>query len=187
MGNSTPYTPEERVFPKARTDQIVQQPAGDELLIYDLRKNVAHNLDASAAEIWKLCDGNRSVSAIAAGLGSDQGAEVSKEFVIRGLEQLQNVELLEDSSLRIGRRTVIAGALPMLAAVPVVLTLKAPLAAQQQSCVPNGGNCDVDANCCEFFCADGVCIGKAKIKVEETGTAEDRKAGKKKTKIYIER
>ena len=41
------------------------------LLVYDMERNEVHCLNGSAARVWALCDGERTVSEIARLLGSD--------------------------------------------------------------------------------------------------------------------
>ena len=44
--------------PRARRDDLEIQRMGDELVIYDLRSNEAHALDALAADVFDLADGS---------------------------------------------------------------------------------------------------------------------------------
>jgi hypothetical protein len=49
----------ERQFPRARLDCLSRE-FGEEVLLYDLQRDVGHCLNSTAAAIWKLCDGNNS-------------------------------------------------------------------------------------------------------------------------------
>ena len=50
-----------QLLPRARHDRLVVEQIGDEILIYDTVNNCAHTLNRTAALVWKLCDGKRTV------------------------------------------------------------------------------------------------------------------------------
>lgn len=50
-------------FAPNRKDAIVRQ-LRDEFIVYDKETNHAHCLNSTAADVWKLCDGERSLSEI---------------------------------------------------------------------------------------------------------------------------
>ena len=52
-------------FPKARSEDIVSQQAGDELLVFDKKFHHAHCLNKLAGLVWRHCDGQRSVADLA--------------------------------------------------------------------------------------------------------------------------
>jgi hypothetical protein len=143
------------VKPLARTDELVVEELGDELLIYDLRTDAAHSLDAQAAAVWRACDGAASPAEIAATTGI-AGAGV--DHALRELAERDLVEAPAEHSrreaLKIGAT---AGAIGV--AIPVVRSIVAPTAAQAQSgCVPDGGSCQTSTDCCSNNCSDGVCF-----------------------------
>ena len=101
-------------LPKARNGGIITKDIDGELLIYDRTRDRAHCLNETAAAIWKLCDGRRSVGEIAAQLsgavavGSRQRTEgnrhkaesseqsrVDESVVWLALDKLQRSHLLE--------------------------------------------------------------------------------------------
>jgi len=101
-------------LPKARSEGIITKDIDGELLIYDRTRDRAHCLNETAAAIWKLCDGRRSVGEIAAQLsgagadGSSQQTEASRQkaessaqspvderVVWLALDKLQRSHLLE--------------------------------------------------------------------------------------------
>ena len=43
--------------PLARSEELVIEELGDELLVYDERTQRAHCLSATAARVWRACDG----------------------------------------------------------------------------------------------------------------------------------
>ena len=54
--------------PESRKDQLLTQRVGDELVIYDERTHAAHRLNPTAALVWRLADGERSVTDSASNL-----------------------------------------------------------------------------------------------------------------------
>src|SRR3954463_11534640 len=77
------------VKPLARSENLVIEELGDELLIYDLNANRAHSLGASAARVWRACDGNTTVEVLSARTDLDAGT------VAQALEELRNSSLLD--------------------------------------------------------------------------------------------
>ena len=138
-------------FPKAKSENIVIQELDKEILIYNLELNKAASLNESSAAIWKLCDGQRSVSDIAETLGRRLGAPISKDFVWLAIDQLHDEDLLSNKSEAkprfrgLTRREVIkkVGVTSMVA-LPIVSSIVAPAAVSAQT----GG----------FACVVGTCI-----------------------------
>ncbi|MEA3375400.1 MAG: PqqD family protein [Chloroflexota bacterium] len=54
--------------PLSRNLRIICRDVGGETMLYDPETESGHVLNATAAAIWRLCDGERDVEAIAAGL-----------------------------------------------------------------------------------------------------------------------
>jgi hypothetical protein len=67
----------------------------NELLVYDRKTKRAHCLSAQAARVWRACDGNTDVDALANTLG------VARDTVVRAIEELEHEELLESHILQI--------------------------------------------------------------------------------------
>lgn len=59
-----PSSPEVSARPLA-APQVSAYELDDDLVLYDTRTTQAHILNLSAAKIWALCDGSRSVSELA--------------------------------------------------------------------------------------------------------------------------
>jgi len=143
--------------PVARKSGLVVQEMPDEVLVYDLESNKAHCLNQTAAKVWKACDGNRTVSDIAAGFGKG-----NEDLVWLAIDQLSENELLEAGVVSKfkgqSRRDVIKKiGLASIIAVPMVASLVAPqnaLAAQSCHCV-NLGQCSTGANA--GHCATNAC------------------------------
>jgi hypothetical protein len=119
--------------PLARRDGLVVKMVGDEVLVYDLERARAHSLDALAAAIWRQCDGRRPVAALAAAVRAETGVPVTAAAVEYGLAALGRARLLAGERPGLGptRRQVLA--IGTAAAIPLVLSITAPTAAQAQS------------------------------------------------------
>jgi hypothetical protein len=114
--------------PLARSDELVVEELGDELLVYDLTADRAHSLGAAAAQVWRACDGTRSVEALSAELGLDG------ETIGRALDELSGCNLLDEPALGVGTtrreatvRLVQVGA--AAAATPLIVSLGLPATA----------------------------------------------------------
>lgn len=143
--------------PAMRTTELVTTASKDEVLVYDQAAHHIHHLNASAAKVWYLCDGQRSVAAIAMETGLTPDAV---KLALRTLEDAQLLDGTLASELRgtqsrraFMKKATIAGA------VPAIVSVTAPIAASAASgdcgktCTSNGqcnggpvcNNC-VDAN-----------------------------------------
>ena len=60
--------------PKAKTERLIVREIDSETLVYDRGRNAASCLNEFAARVWRECDGETSVAAIAAALGEDERA-----------------------------------------------------------------------------------------------------------------
>jgi hypothetical protein len=157
------------IVPAARFEHLVMTEAGGEVLVYDETSHHIHRLNQASATVWRLCDGRRTVAALA----SESGMTV--EMVQVALGKLADARLL-DGDLPAGaraaaqsRRSFLRKAAVAGVAVPVIASVSAPDAAASHStgnCIPaltdvpsattaNGGPC---AHCCpppgftEGFC-----------------------------------
>jgi hypothetical protein len=139
--------------PLARQRGLVVKAVGDELLVYDLERHRAHSLNASAGAVWRLCDGTRTAAEIAVA-ARGPGLPLSAEAVSSAIAALWHARLLDDrgAGATFTRRRLIG---TTAAALPLVLSIVTPSAAQAQSvvCVDNGQTCGSDAECCGGLCA----------------------------------
>jgi hypothetical protein len=118
------------IKPLARADELVIEELGDELLVYDLVRDRAHSLGASAARVWRACDGETKVEGLSAKLDLDD------ETVARALLELRDCHLLDGEVVAnggvtrrdLGIKTAKLGA--AAAAVPLIVSVVAPAAAQ---------------------------------------------------------
>ena len=81
--------------PRARTDDLVIEEVDDELLVYDSTNKRAHCLGATAARVWRACDGHSDVSALSEAL------ELDAEVVSQALDELEALELLDTQGLKV--------------------------------------------------------------------------------------
>jgi len=83
------------LFPKARTDLIAQDVAG-EIVILDQQRNQVHRLNASASLIWLRMDGQASLMELAAALSRhfEVTTEQATDDVARVVEDLDRAGLL---------------------------------------------------------------------------------------------
>jgi len=64
-----------------RRPDVSSQTLDDELILYDPDLGRAHVLNRTAAQVWSLCDGTRSVEAIARQLATAHGIELEQALV----------------------------------------------------------------------------------------------------------
>ena len=149
--------------PSARTEGLVVEEIGDELLVYDLNTDEAHSLDPAAAAIWRACDGTATVAGIATRLNLDDAA------VQATLKHLGELNLLAGevpavtvthSRRAVLRRGLVAGAAGAVA-VPVIHSIVAPAPAHAQSSSLCSFSSECTSGCCCMvgtgstgFCAD---------------------------------
>ncbi len=156
-----PSMPTPRAFvPRPRQKGVVTEVVDGETLLYVEDTHQASCLNAPAARIWALCDGKRTVEAIAAGarLDVDVVAHALGHFFESGL--LENTPG-EAARVNLSRRRVLVGV--GLAAIPIILMVTAPDARASTSCATglnNGGApCSAAVPCCAGLCdeATGFC------------------------------
>jgi hypothetical protein len=159
-----------RLMPRARTEDLIVEELPDELLVYDLKTDKAHCLNRASAVVWKCCDGRMTVDDAARRLGTETGAPADEEVVLLALRQLGRYRLLREgtglpaSGVGVTRRELVRKYLPLALALPAIISVSAPTAAQVGSvCV--GVSCGSNSDCCSGFrCAippdavRGVCI-----------------------------
>ena len=142
-------TPDKSVFVPKRKDTIVRQLC-DELLVYDKATNKAHCLNESAAEVWNLCDGKRTIAEIVPLLKKKAKAPTDEQLLWMALLRLEKAGLLQNNlplsgpvctlSRREASRRV--GATAAALAVPVIASILVPKAEAAVSCSTLGGVCN---------------------------------------------
>lgn len=140
--------------PLARQKDLVIQETPDEVLVFDMNSNKAHCLNASAAFVWKACNGENSIGDIARQFELNGNGSVTEDFIWLAIDQLQENSLLQNEiTPRFegqSRRQVIKKiGLASMVAVPVIASLVAPqnaLAVGSCACV-NPADCLAQAGC----------------------------------------
>ena len=156
----------EQLIPRMRTDGLVTQPLGDEILVYDRHRHQAHCLSRTAAAVWENCDGKTTVAEMAELMAMEFDTPDAEQVVWVGLDQLRKARLLEEpftlSSSPIAgmsrREAMRRVGLVTAAALPVITSIIAPRAVQAASCTPNGGACNGNGNCCSHNCTGNICV-----------------------------
>lgn len=149
--------------PQARSNGLIVEELTDEVLVYDLDRNLAHCLNHSAASVWKLCDGKSSPDKIASRLDLELEPAAAQEVVWTAIDQLSRAGLLDKKVKRptgaMSRRDVIKKvAVAAAIGLPVVTSIVAPKASQAANCRPSGAACTASAQCCSGVCNADRCL-----------------------------
>jgi hypothetical protein len=87
-------------MPKSlKSDQLVVENLGTELMIYDQARNQAFCLNQSAAFVWQHCDGKSTINDIATKMAQTLEKPVDASIVTFALQSLSKDGLLENSNL----------------------------------------------------------------------------------------
>src|SRR5882672_842654 len=126
-------------LPLARTEQLIVKEVDDEVLVYDLKTDQAHCLNKTAANVWKNCDGEKSLTDIKAALAKDSGGPVDEGVVWLALDQLKQFKLLADVPVAptvfagMSRRQLIRNIGVAAVALPVIVSIISPTPGQAAS------------------------------------------------------
>jgi len=141
--------------PKKREQGLVIKELPEEVLVYDLDRDKAHCLNNTAALVWKNCDGKTTANAIARLLEKETDKPIDDRVVWLALDQLERFHLLEDTPAKpvhlagMSRRELVRKVGVAALALPAIISIAAPTAQAQASCVPtDSGPCDATTNCC---------------------------------------
>jgi hypothetical protein len=152
-----------RSSPRARREGLVVRELPGEVLVYDLSRDKAHCLNSTSALVWEHCDGQTSVRKIAGLLEDECGASVNEDVVWLALRQLQRLHLLEErvmrpaGAARTSRRQMMRGMSVAALLLPAIISINAPAAWAQGSCVPAGQSCATGQCCPGSICYMGLC------------------------------
>jgi len=85
-----------KVFKPRRVGRVVQYEIDGEIVLFDPKRNRVHNLNPTAAVIWQLCDGSRTVEELAEDMAIlfDTYMEVIKSDLTEFLEEFGKGHLL---------------------------------------------------------------------------------------------
>jgi hypothetical protein len=155
--------PNSQAQPLARKEGLVVEKMPDEVLVYDLDKHKAHCLNQTAALVWAQCDGSKSVSEIAHRVGTELNASVNDDVVFLALDQLGKDNLLEKrialpvDMKQISRRELMRRVgLATAVALPVIISIISPTAANAVTCIASGAACSPTVVCCSTLATCGV-------------------------------
>lgn len=152
------------LLPLARREGLVIKEVDDEVLVYDLERDQAHCLNASAALIWQLCDGKTSIAQMATTFGQESNARPDPNLILLGLQDLRRNQLLEAApsagqsvaALGMSRREAVRRiGMGAAIALPLVISISAPTPVQAAvSCSARCKPCSTGAECCSGVCID---------------------------------
>ncbi len=155
------------ILPQARNLDILVQDSPNEVLIYDLITDKVFALNTTLKIIYHACDGKTTVSEL------KKSHALTDEMIFLAIDELKKVDLLENSvNIPIhfkgtSRREVIKKiGLTSMMAIPLIVGITAPTAAQSlSSCVNVGrtlnGNFVNDSVTGTPFCTTGSCLSVA--------------------------
>ena len=147
--------------PAARTTDLVVTHSSDDVLVYDQQQHHIHHLNPTAATVWPLCDGRRTIVDVA------RAAAIDEETVRLALRKLDDVNLLRrswntaiQSNMHSRRAFFMKAAVTGAVALPTIVSITAPRAAAAESttCVPYRYPCSTHADCYHNF----LCVGSPK-------------------------
>lgn len=152
-------------LPLARSEGLIIESLEDEVLVFDLKSQKSHCLNRAAVLIWKHCDGRTSIAQMSRILKKDLNSEVSEQAVWLGLKQLAGAHLLQErlktptNTAKVSRRELIRRVgLTAALTLPLILTITAPTAKAQASCLPRDAACTLNSQCCSGNCrGNGLC------------------------------
>ena len=159
-------------LPLNRQEGLVVQELNGEVLIYDIKENKALCLNETSALVWRLCDGENSVTDISQSIGKKLNSPANEDLVWLALDQLKKENLIANSEEVVpnynglSRREVIKKVgLGTMIALPLVSSLIAPVAANAASggtvtetlatCTAATGTCTAGTSCSSATCPNG--------------------------------
>jgi len=131
----------EQALPRARKAGLVVKRLNDEVLVYDLKRHKAHALNESAAFVWQKCNGQRTVAEISEVLSKEFDVCADEQTVWLALDQLSKFNLLKErvarpvGTPRISRRNLMRAGAAAAFALPAIISIVAPTAANAVSTV----------------------------------------------------
>ena len=135
-------------LPVARTSELIEQDADNELLIYDLRINKAYTLNKTSKVVFNACNTKTSFNDL------KRAHKYTDELIYLALDELKKNNLIEGDYASpfagMNRREVVKKVgLASMIALPLVTGLIAPSAAHAQSASAGsiGSACGGGATC----------------------------------------
>jgi hypothetical protein len=97
--------------PLALTDGLITEAVDGELLVHDAERGLTCRLNASAALVWKACDGRRTLGDLVDVLAQELGGHADEDLVLIALDDLVEHGLItsgygkrKPSAARLSRR-----------------------------------------------------------------------------------
>lgn len=132
-------------YPRARSEGIISEEVGDELVTYDQATQTAHALSKDAVSVWRRCDGHSSVEDIA------RRAGLERARVAQALDELSGAGLVEApqgiSRRALYKRTAKLGAAALSAPLIYSVAIRPASAAASVTCGTNA--CAAEAGTAE--------------------------------------
>jgi hypothetical protein len=131
--------------PRARTRGLIVRKLGDEVVVYDEERHLAHCLNRTAALVFHHADGSRSLLELAGLLARETSTAPDPGTVRAALARLAQAGLLENADAALVRRDVLRqvgrGAALL---VPVVSSLLVPTPAEAAATCVQQTNCQAN-------------------------------------------
>jgi len=150
-------------FAPKRKDAIVRQ-LSDEFIVYDKETNHAHCLNQIAADVWRLCDGKKTVAEITRSMEKAK-PPVEEGLVWMTLRKLSKAGLLLEPiplpppSIDLSRREVMRRVgMTAMVTLPLVTSMLVPTAAEAASCATIGQLCNTKPCCAPLTCVANHCV-----------------------------
>jgi hypothetical protein len=142
--------------PVRRSEGLLSEAVGGELLVFDAQSSVAHCLNETAAIVWEACDGRNDLDGLAAvaGCGREVVAEVLAALDEKGLllhaAGADGRVVRREALKRFAKAGVVAGSVPLI----VSAFVETPLAhasggvlAACSPCTPGADTCTAGYVC----------------------------------------
>ena len=121
-------------FPLARSEGLIAEEMDGEVLLYDRESNLAHALDREAGALWRACDGNSDVAALAVRCNMSQD---NVRLTLARLEELGLLAAASDEQSGETRRSVLQklalGGVGLGVGIPAITSVLVPTAASASS------------------------------------------------------
>ena len=150
--------------PIARTKELLIEEVEGETLVYDLERHKAHCLNEMAEFVWRLCDGENTVSDLVRLAEKEVGVSEGGDLVWLALDRLERARLLDEPPEAVGegppeqhvevkrsRRDVIKKLGRLGIALPLVASIAVPSPASAATLITGAdcwGNPSMVGRCC---------------------------------------
>lgn len=126
-----------KFYPNIDTANVVEQRAGDELLLYKQTNNKFFCLNQTSGKIYDLCDGKNDITDIA------EKTNLPENLVRLAVDELSRQDLLKEKiEINASRRELLRGIASASILLPVITSLVAPVVAHASSTcgtIPSNG------------------------------------------------